>query len=144
MPLAALAEAALIVIVGDDEVADRAPLVDLWLKQAARNGAEVTRVGPRGDVPAPPGERPEALRVLTQSGNALGARLRGSERAVLIWSGPGGGGGGRLAEVAHALGFDGKPGCGALPALDRTREALRRPGRARRTRTRRTLRRSGC
>jgi predicted molibdopterin-dependent oxidoreductase YjgC len=33
---------------------------------------------------------------------------------VLVWSGPGGGGGARLAEVAHALGFDGKPGCGAF------------------------------
>jgi len=37
---------------------------------------------------------------------------------VLVWSGPGGGGGARLAELAHALGFAEKPGCGAfhLPA----------------------------
>jgi predicted molibdopterin-dependent oxidoreductase YjgC len=33
---------------------------------------------------------------------------------VLIWSGAGGGGGARLAEVAHALGFESKPGCGAF------------------------------
>ncbi len=31
-----------------------------------------------------------------------------------IWSGPGGGGGARLAEAAHALGFEAKPGCGAF------------------------------
>jgi NADH-quinone oxidoreductase subunit G len=114
IPLSALAEAELIVIVGDDEVADRAPLVDLWLKQAARNGAEVTRIGPAGDVPAAPGEAAQALRTLAQTGDARGARLRDSERAVLIWSGPGGGGGARLAEAAHALGFEDKPGCGAL------------------------------
>jgi anaerobic selenocysteine-containing dehydrogenase len=33
---------------------------------------------------------------------------------VLVWSGPGGGGGARLAELAHALGFADKPGCGAF------------------------------
>ena len=37
---------------------------------------------------------------------------------MLVWSGSGGGGGARLAELAHALGFEDKPGCGAfhLPA----------------------------
>jgi predicted molibdopterin-dependent oxidoreductase YjgC len=42
---------------------------------------------------------------------------------VLIWSGSGGGGGARLAETAHALGFEGKPGCGAfhLPARPNAR-----------------------
>ncbi len=33
---------------------------------------------------------------------------------MLVWSGPGGGGGARIAELAHALGFEGKPGCGAF------------------------------
>jgi predicted molibdopterin-dependent oxidoreductase YjgC len=33
---------------------------------------------------------------------------------VLIWSGPGGGGGARIAELAHELGFGGKSGCGAI------------------------------
>jgi anaerobic selenocysteine-containing dehydrogenase len=44
--------------------------------------------------------------------------LSSSERAVLIWSGSGGGGGARLAELAHSLGFEGKEGCAAfhLPA----------------------------
>jgi NADH-quinone oxidoreductase subunit G len=37
---------------------------------------------------------------------------------VLVWSGPAGGGGARIAELAHELGFAEKPGCGAfhLPA----------------------------
>jgi NADH-quinone oxidoreductase subunit G len=55
---------------------------------------------------------------LAQPRNALGKRLRASDRAVLIWSGPGGGGGARIAELAHTLGLEGKPDCGAfyLPA----------------------------
>ena len=44
--------------------------------------------------------------------------MSASDRAILIWSGRGGGGGARLAELAHRLGLDGKPGCAAfhLPA----------------------------
>ena len=40
-------------IVGDDAVVDRAPIVDLWLKQARRDGAEIVTIGARGSVPAP-------------------------------------------------------------------------------------------
>src|SRR5512132_1529714 len=72
LPLSALAEAELVVVVGDDEVADRAPLVGLWLKQAVRNGAQVTRIGPAGDVPTPPGGAAEALLQLAGRRNALG------------------------------------------------------------------------
>jgi len=44
---------------------------------------------------------------------------------VLIWSGPGGGGGARIAELAHDLGFEDRPGCGAfhLPATPNGRGA---------------------
>ena len=118
LPLSAIAGAELVVVVGDDEVADRAPAVDLWLKAAARNGAEVVTIGPTGSVPAQPGSAAATLRALVQPGNTLGARLRASDRAILVWSGPGGGGGARLAEAAHALGFEEKAACGAfhLPA----------------------------
>ena len=69
-------------------------------------------------MPTGPGGAAAALRALSEPGNELGARLRDSERAILVWSGSGGGGGARLAEAAHALGFEGKPGSGAfhLPA----------------------------
>ena len=118
LPLSSLAAAEIVVIVGDDEVADRAPVVDLWLKAAARNGAEIVHYGPTGNVPTAPGGAPAALRSLAEAGNELGERLRASDRAILVWSGSGGGGGARLAEIAHALGFEGKPGSGAfhLPA----------------------------
>jgi NADH-quinone oxidoreductase subunit G len=117
LPLAAISEAQLVVVVGDDAVVDRAPAVDLWLRQARRAGAEVVSVGIAGTVATAAGAA-EALSALLEPGHELGERLRATERAILIWSGAGGGGGARLAEAAHALGFEGKPGCGAfhLPA----------------------------
>ena len=78
LPLSALAEAELVVVVGDDAVADRAPLVDLWLKQAVRNGAELITIGPAGEVAAPPGGAAAALRELAEPKSKLGTRLRSS------------------------------------------------------------------
>jgi NADH-quinone oxidoreductase subunit G len=114
LPLSGIAEAELVVVVGDDPVVERAPIVDLWIKEAARRGAEVVLCSPSGEVPTPPAGAAALCTELADPGNALGARLRKADRAVLVWSGPGGGGGARLAELAHALGFDGKPGCGAF------------------------------
>jgi NADH-quinone oxidoreductase subunit G len=100
-PLSAIADAEIVVVVGDEEVADRAPIVELWIKQARRNGARVEKVALSHNL-----------------SSELEAAVRASDRAILIWSGRGGGGGARLAELAHRLGFDGKPGCAAfhLPA----------------------------
>jgi NADH-quinone oxidoreductase subunit G len=122
-PLATIGDADLVVVVGDDQVVDRAPVVDLWLRKARREGAEIVSIGAHGDTPAAPGAAADALAALVASRSALGQRLRASERAVLIWSGPGGGGGARLAEAAHALGFESKPGCAAfhLPATPNAR-----------------------
>ncbi len=122
-PLSTIGDAEIVVVVGDDAVVDRAPAVELWLKQARRNGAEVVTIGAEGSIPAAPGGAAEALQELVTSRSAVGKRLRDSERAALVWSGPGGGGGARLAEAAHALGFEGKPGCAAfhLPATPNAR-----------------------
>ncbi|MEP6893637.1 MAG: molybdopterin-dependent oxidoreductase, partial [Gaiellaceae bacterium] len=115
LPLSGIASAEIVVVVGDDEVVDRAPIVDLWLRKARRNGTEVIVYGPTGAAGSlPPGGAAAALHDLTEPGSPLGKRLRTSERAVLIWCGPGGGGGARVAEAAHSLGFDGKPACGAF------------------------------
>jgi NADH-quinone oxidoreductase subunit G len=110
-PLATIGAAQLVVVVGDEAVVDRAPIVDLWLRQARRNGAEIVELGAQGGAA-------QALLDLVVPGNELGDRLRTSEAAVLLWSGAGGGGGARLAEAAHALGFAERPGCAAfhLPA----------------------------
>ena len=99
-PLSTIGAAEIVVVVGDEQVADRAPIVDLWIRKARRNGAEVVHV-------AEP-----------KLGKKLEERVAASDRAVLIWSGRGGGGGARLAELGHRLGLETKPGCAAfhLPA----------------------------
>ena len=122
-PLSTIGDADLVVIVGDDDVVDRAPVVDLWLRRARRGGAEIVTIGARGTMPSPVGAAADALLGLLAPDNELGKRLRSSERAVLVWSGAGGGGGARLAEAAHELGFGDKPGCAAfhLPATPNPR-----------------------
>jgi NADH-quinone oxidoreductase subunit G len=112
VPLSAIRDAELIVVLGDDPVVERAPIVDLWLRKARRAGAEIIEVGPSGDVQTAPGTTARACRKL-KSGE-LGDRLRASERAILIWSGGGAGGGSHLAALAADLGFADKPGCGAF------------------------------
>ncbi|MDQ3066444.1 MAG: 2Fe-2S iron-sulfur cluster-binding protein [Actinomycetota bacterium] len=100
-PLSAIADAEVVVVLGDEQVADRAPIVELWIKLARRNGARVEHVAQSHMLP---GELEDAVRA--------------ADRVTLIWSGRGGGGGARLAELGHRLGLDGKPGSAAfhLPA----------------------------
>jgi NADH-quinone oxidoreductase subunit G len=112
LPLAALADAQVVVVVGDDPVDERAPIVGLWLRAARRGGAEVVTIGPDGDRHAPPGAGAGVCREL--AGNELGQRLREAERAILIWSGAGGAGGAHVAACAEALGLADKPGSGAF------------------------------
>ena len=42
------ADAELVVVIGDDPVVERAPVVDLWIRAARRNGAEIVTFGPAG------------------------------------------------------------------------------------------------
>jgi NADH-quinone oxidoreductase subunit G len=109
LPLSAIGKADVVVILGDEPVAERAPVVDLWLKAARRNGADVEHAG--GAV--------ESCRRLADKRNALGTRLREAEQAILIWSGEEGAGGAHVAALARELGFSDKAGCGAfhLPTM---------------------------
>ena len=118
LPLSAIGQAEIVVVVGDDPVVERAPIVDLWIKEARRHGSEIVVCSPVGDVATEPGGAAALCQEIAAPRNALGKKLRAAERAVLIWSGPGGGGGARLAELAHGLGLEKKPGSGAfhLPA----------------------------
>jgi NADH-quinone oxidoreductase subunit G len=118
LPLSAIGGAELVVVLGDEPVAERAPIVELWLRAASRNGADVVTVGAAGTMQRPAGTTAEACRELAETSNPLGARLREADRAVLIWSGSGGGGGLELARLADRLGFAAREGCGAfyLPA----------------------------
>ena len=96
LPLSAIRDAQIVVVVGGDSVVERAPIVDLWLRAARRNGARVHEVaGPELDAP-------------------LADEMRAADRAVLIWSGPHGEGGLRVAALAAALGLHGREGSGAF------------------------------
>ena len=46
LPLSAIATAQIVVVVGDDEVVDRAPIVDLWLRKAAAERRRGARLRP--------------------------------------------------------------------------------------------------
>ncbi|MGB2875673.1 MAG: molybdopterin-dependent oxidoreductase [Gaiellaceae bacterium] len=104
LPLSAIRDAELVIVLGDEPVAERAPIVDLWLKAAQRNGVHV---GYAGDAVA-------SCRKLADRRNALGKRLRESERAILVWSAEEGSGGAHLASLAREVGFADKPGSGAF------------------------------
>ncbi len=89
LPLSGIRDAQVVVVLGDVPVSERAPIVDLWIKAARRNGA----------------------RVLTELDEEA---VRSADRAVLVWSGPGGRGGATVAQLAERLGLAGKEGCGAF------------------------------
>jgi NADH-quinone oxidoreductase subunit G len=82
VPLSDIATADVAVVLGDAPVVERAPIVDLWLKHARRGGTRV-------------------LYELDETA------VRDAGRAVLIWSGPDGRGGARVAELADRLGAHG-------------------------------------
>ena len=77
LPLSSIRDAHVVVVLGDEPVAERAPIVDLWMRAARRNGAEI-------------------LYELDEE------KVRAAERAILIWSGADGEA--RLAAHAQRLG----------------------------------------
>ncbi|HEY5693368.1 MAG TPA: molybdopterin-dependent oxidoreductase [Gaiellaceae bacterium] len=89
LPLSAIRDANVVVVLGDVPVVERAPVVDLWIRSARRNGARIL-----DDANDP----------------AVGE----AERVVLVWSGPGGRGGATVAKLAEKLGLAGREGCGAF------------------------------
>ncbi len=107
LPLSAIRDAELIVVLGDDPVIERAPIVDLWIKAARRAGAEV--------VETELGTRDGGVAMVRDE---LGSRIRELDRTVLIWSGPRGRGGETVAALAGELGLAEKPGSGAFHLLE--------------------------
>jgi NADH-quinone oxidoreductase subunit G len=107
LPLSAIRDAQVVVVLGDEPVLESAPVVDLWIKAARRGGAEVITIGASGSTQAVPGGAVAEARKLKP-------RLADVERVVLIWSGAGGHGGVTVAGLAHELGLAGKEGSGAF------------------------------
>jgi NADH-quinone oxidoreductase subunit G len=96
LPLSAIADAKVVAVLGDVPLAESAPIVDLWVRKARRNGA----------------------RVVTSADG-----LEGDDGTVLIWSGPGGRGGATVERIAEKLGLAERPGSGAfyVPSTPNTR-----------------------
>ena len=97
-PLSSIRDADLVVVIGDHPVEERAPVVELWIRAARRNGVEVITVGAAGTVQAAPGTAADVVR------EQVGKQIGDAQRAVLIWSGPGGQGGTVVAQLAGELG----------------------------------------
>ena len=89
LPLSSIRDADVVVVLGDVPVVERAPVVDLWIKAARRNGARIVD-------------------------DANDPAIAEAERVVLVWSGPGGRGGATVAKLAEKLGLGGREGCGAF------------------------------
>jgi NADH-quinone oxidoreductase subunit G len=115
-PLSAIAAAQVCVVVGDQPVVERAPLVDLWLRSARRAGADVVTVHPAGSVPVEPGAAARVCAALAGASppdelRELHRRVREAERVALVWSDDDPTGGRHLAALAAALELG--EGCGA-------------------------------
>ena len=82
VPLSAIRDADVVAVLGDGPVVERAPVVDLWIKEARRRGARV-------------------LYELDEEA------VRSADRAILIWCGHGGHGGATVAALAQRLGASG-------------------------------------
>ena len=76
LPLSAIRDAEVVLVVGDDPVVERAPVVDLWIKEARRRGAEVVVYSPTGTTQTEPGAGAETCRELASSQSKLGRKLR--------------------------------------------------------------------
>ena len=108
-PLSAIRDAEVCLVLGDDPVVERAPIVDLWLRAARRAGAEVITVSPAGDVQVAPGSAPLVCAGLRDGSKApkelreTAERLQSAGRIALIWSedDPTGGRQGALASHVH-------------------------------------------
>ena len=111
-PLSAIRDSEVCLVVGDDPVVERAPVVDLWLKAAQRQGAEVILAGPTGRVQVAPGA---AAAFCASPPPEVAERLQAAASVAIVWSQDAPDGGRAVATLAASL-----PGEVALYVLPRT------------------------
>jgi NADH-quinone oxidoreductase subunit G len=108
-PLAAIRDAEICLVLGDDPVVERAPVVDLWLRAARRAGANVITVNPGGTVPVAPGSAARVcadLRQRTKIPKELretSKALRAAKRVAIVWSEDDSAGGRHAGALADEL-----------------------------------------
>ena len=110
-PLSALRDADVCVVVGDEPVVERAPVVDLWLKAARRAGRKLVLATPTGTEAVPPGSAAAVLAELRGDEPREGLReahraLREAAKVALVWSDDDPTGGVHLTSLAGRLGAE--------------------------------------
>jgi NADH-quinone oxidoreductase subunit G len=123
-PLSAIRDAEVCLVLGDQPVVERAPVVDLWLRAARRAGGEVIAVNAAGDVPAAPGSAAQVAASLREGDvptelKATAKKLRSAKRIALVWSEDDPTGGRHIGALANELQENGKAEV-AVYALPRT------------------------
>ncbi len=124
-PLSAIQEADVCLVVGDDPVVERAPIVDLWLRAARRAGARVIAVHPAGDVQVASGAAAQVCAALREGGDvppelrATAKAVRAAKRVALVWSEDDPTGGRHVGALASDLHESGKADV-SVYALPRT------------------------
>ena len=76
LSLSGIAEAEIVVVVGDEPVVERAPIVDLWIREARRRGAEIVVFSPTGTEKTAPGSGAAICGELAAGRGGLAKRLR--------------------------------------------------------------------
>ncbi len=113
-PLSAIRDAEICVVLGDQPVLERAPVVDLWLRAARRAGAQVVTVHPAGDVQTAPGSAASVCASLRRKTGLptelrpLARSLREAKRIALVWSDDDPSGGRHVGALANVLHEGGK------------------------------------
>jgi NADH-quinone oxidoreductase subunit G len=108
-PLSEIAQADVCLVIGDHPVVERAPLVDLWLRHARRNGSQIITVHPAGTVPATPGSAASVCAALAGTDppkelRSTARSLKSAAKVALVWSQDDPTGGAHIAALASALG----------------------------------------
>ncbi len=119
-PLSAIRDAEICLVLGDEPVIERAPGVDLWLRAARRNGAEVVTVNSAGTIAVSPGSAASVCYDLIGGGGdedvaGLARRLRSASRVAIVWSGDDHDHGRRGAALAASLELGEGSGLYVLP-----------------------------
>jgi NADH-quinone oxidoreductase subunit G len=108
-PLSAIRDADLCLVFGDEPVVERAPLVDLWLRAARRQGATVVTLNPAGTVAVAPGSAATLCNALKDGKppdelRETGRKLGKAQRIALVWSEDDPSGGAHVSALAESLG----------------------------------------
>ncbi len=119
-PLSAIRSSQVCLVLGDEPVIERAPVVDLWLRAARREGAEIVSVHPAGSITVPPGSAPAVCAALGSDAppeelRELARRLRETDRVAIVYSEDDPTGGRHAAALASALELGSGSGVYYLP-----------------------------